>query len=117
MFQSGGVELLEFHVFDFCADAVGKPDSVSGGNSWVGGVVVDFAASSGGEEGGASSELGGTEVGDDGICTDAFPSGENKVGDKAVFVDLDGGVLANGFGDCAFDFPAGLVGMVDDPVS
>jgi AhpD family alkylhydroperoxidase len=35
--------------------AVGEADSVSGGNSWVRCVVVDFSASSGGEEGGATT--------------------------------------------------------------
>lgn len=47
--EAGGVELDEFHVGDGGAGAPCHGDAVSGGAIWVGGIEVDFAAATCGE--------------------------------------------------------------------
>jgi len=115
--ERGGVELLEFHLCDGCTGVVGEGDSVAGSDSGVCGVAINFAASAGGEHCGFGGELGGAEIVDDGIGTDALSFGDEEIGDEAVFVDLDGRVFTDGFADGAFDFPSGFVGVVNDAMA
>lgn len=72
VFEGGGVELLEFHIGDGGSGCLGEGDTIPGGDSGVGCVVVDFAAPAGGEQGGFGDKLGGAEVANECVGTEAF---------------------------------------------
>lgn len=115
--EGGGMELLEFHVLDFCPYTVGEGDAIGCGDAGVGGGVVDFSGSAGGEHGCPGGEVSDSSIGELCRCAHATTFVEEKLGDEGVFKDGDVWVLADGRADGAFDFPAGFVGVMDDAMA
>lgn len=115
--EGGGVKLHELEVLGSGADAVGEGDAVGGGDARVGGGGVDFSAAASGEHGGAGREGAESDFRDLRGGSDAPALVDQKFGDEGVFKDADVGIVADGLADDTFDFPSGLVGVVDDPVA
>lgn len=108
------MELNEFHIFDCRADCGGQSDAVACCDRGVRGEAINLAAASSCEHGGAAAHFDCLCVFglQDGAC--AFAVFVAKRFAERVFHQLYIGLFSDRFRKCSFDFPSGLVGMVDD---